>query len=441
MREPVLASEPTPAASTDPAQSRKPPSGEVPAYPRPTRTGWQTFSSLRYRDYRFLWVGTLFMSAGQMIQQVTLGWLVYDLTGSAVLLGVLQAVRALPFLVVTPLAGVLVDRFDRRRMLMILQVLLFATAMGMGSLVASGAVEAWMVFGFGVITATAWAVNQPLRQTLVSKVVPKVDLPNAVALTSMAFNTIKVIGPALGGLLIGLAGAAGNFFVQSAAYLGVLLSIGFMHVPRAEARSGRASLRANLQEGLSYAWRTPAISALLVAGLVPSILANPYQSLMPVFAKDVLHQGPEALGLLLAAPGVGAIAFTLGLASFTHRLPRKGLLMLGAMGTMGVCLVLFSRTTELPWALAALIGVGGCQILYNANNMTLLQLLAPEELLGRVMSIYMINQGLSPVGALFAGVGTHFVGAPNTITLMGGLVVLMAVGMAFGNPHLRRAEG
>jgi MFS family permease len=380
------------------------------------------------------------MSAGQMIQQVTLGWLVYDLTSSSVLLGILQAVRSLPFLLVTPVAGVWVDRFDRRKMMMLLQMILFGTAMVMGAIVSLGLVQWWMVFIFGIITATAWAINQPLRQTLVSKVVPKADLPNAVALTSMAFNTIKVVGPALGGLLITLFGPSGNFFVQSAAYLGVLISIGFMYVPSTVGNTTRGTTLGNLKEGLSFAWRTPAIAALLISGLVPSILANPYMSLMPVFAKDVLHQGPDSLGFMLAAPGIGAVTFTLGLASFTHLVRRKGLMMLGAMGMMGVCLVLFSRTDSLPMAMLALGGIGGCQILYNTNNMTLLQMLTPDKLLGRVMAVYMIDSGLSPVGALFAGIGTHYFGAPNTIAVMGSMVVVMAICMAVFNRELRNAK-
>jgi MFS transporter, DHA1 family, staphyloferrin A biosynthesis exporter len=413
-----------------------------PASERPARSSrFQTFSSLRYRDYRFLWVGTLFMSAGQMVQQVTLGWLVYDLSGSAVLLGLLQGVRALPSLFIGPVAGVMVDRFDRRKMLMLLQLILTVTAMAMGVLVGSGAVQVWMVFVFGVITAGAWAINQPLRQTLVSRVVPRTEVPNAVALTSVAFNIIKVVGPAVGGVLIAVFGPSGNFFVQSAAYIGVLISIGFMHLPSQGSTSRRTSVMGNLREGLRYAWRTPAIAGLLVAGLVPSVMANPYQSLMPVFAKDVLGMGPEALGLMLAAPGIGAVLFTLALASFTHLVPRKGVMMLCAMGMMGGFLVLFSRSTTLPMALLALVGVGGSQILYNANNMTLLQLLAPEELLGRVMSIYMINQGFSPAGALFAGIGTHFIGAPNTIAIMGASVTLMAIAMAIFNPEMRDARG
>ena len=183
MREPLP---PRYAAAVEPAPNGRvkaatPGTEPAPRAAPPPR--FQTFSSLRYRDFRFLWVGTLFMSAGQLVQQATLGWLVYDLTGSSVLLGVLQAVRAMPFLVVSPVAGVMVDRFDRRKMLMLLQVILTVTAMGMGVVVGSGAAQALMVFVFGIITAASWAIMQPLRQTLVSKVVPRRGLPSCVSTT------------------------------------------------------------------------------------------------------------------------------------------------------------------------------------------------------------------------------------------------------------------
>ena len=193
------------------------------------------FAALHHRDYRLLWTGTLFMSAGQWIQQVTLGWLVYDLTGSSVLLGALNGLRALPFLIVGPISGVAADRMDRRKLLLVIQGLLLVSAFIMGLLVLSGDHEVWHIFVFSTITASIWAVNQPLRQTLVSNVVPPKDLMNAVALASLGFNMTKVLGPALGGVLIAYFGPSGNFFVQSAAYVCVLLAIYAMHVPASGA--------------------------------------------------------------------------------------------------------------------------------------------------------------------------------------------------------------
>ncbi|HWH79044.1 MAG TPA: MFS transporter, partial [Candidatus Binatus sp.] len=212
----------------------------------------QTFSSLRHTDYRYLWIGTVFMSAGQWIQQVTLGWLIYDITGSSVLLGMLNGLRALPFLIASPIAGVVADRTNRKKVLIISQYVLLIATVIMGCLVAVGFVHVWQVFAFTLVTATAWSFVDPVRQSMVPTLVPKEDLMNAVALNSAAFNMTKVVGPSIGGLLIALFGASGNFFVQGAAYAAVLLSIYWMTVPANSTEARRSSAMANLKEGMLY---------------------------------------------------------------------------------------------------------------------------------------------------------------------------------------------
>ncbi|MEK7341626.1 MAG: MFS transporter [Candidatus Binatota bacterium] len=316
---------------------------------------FRTFSSLRHLDYRYLWTGTMLMSAGQWIQQITLGWLLYDLTGSSVLLGALNGLRALPFLVSSPIAGVAADRMDRRKILINTQFVLLVTALGMGTLVASGLLQVWHLFLFTLITGAAWAFNEPVRQTLVPNLVPKEDLMNAVALHSAGFNLTKVIGPALGGLLIALFGAAGNFFVQGLAYAGVLVTLYVMHVPPTPVQARQSSVVANLKEGFAYVWSTPTVLALMVADLVPRIFAVPYQAMMPVFQKDVVGVGPEGRGMLMAAPVVGAVLSTLLLASIAHSFRRKGLLVLGGLISLGVFLILFSRTTSFPLGVVILV--------------------------------------------------------------------------------------
>lgn len=404
------------------------------------RLGMQTFSSLRHRDYRYLWIGTLFMSAGQWIQQVTLGWMVYDLTGSAVLLGLLNGLRSAPFLVSSPIAGVAADRFDRRRLVLGAQLLLLVAALAMGTVVVTGRLQVWHLFAFTLLTSLPWTFSQTVRQTLVPNVVPRTDLMNAVALTSAGFNITKVIGPALGGLLIALFGAGGNFYVQSAAYLGVLAMIFMMHVPPTPPEARRASMFANLKEGLAYVWSNPVVLALMASALVPQIFAMPYQALMPIFSKDVLGVGPEGLGLMLAAPGVGAVLATLMLASITNSFRHKGMLLLGGLIMLGVFLITFSRTTSLPLALVALVGVGGCQMIFTATTATLLQVITPDALRGRVMSLYMLDHGLTPAGALVAGVATEFVGAPTTVAAMGSLTIVLALVVAWRVPRVRAIE-
>src|SRR4030095_12289334 len=308
---------------------------EAPAETVPRRPRLQTFSSLRHLDFRYLCAGTFMMSAGQWIQQVTLGWLVYELTGNSVLLGALNGARAAPFLVTGPMAGVAADRMDRRKLLLYTQWALIITAVAMGALVASPYLSVWHIFLFTLITGIAWTITEPVRMSMIPNVVPKEDLANAVALNSGGFNLMKVIGPALGGGLIAWFGAADNFFVQAIAYSGVLAMIYLMHVSPHRAEAKRDTALANLKEGFAYVWSTPAVLALLTLAYVPRVFAVPYQTLMPVFQKDVLKIGPEGLGLLMAAPGVGAVIAVLALASLANRLKRQGLFLVGSIIILG----------------------------------------------------------------------------------------------------------
>jgi MFS family permease len=400
----------------------------------------RTFASLRHADYRYLWTGTLMMSTGQWVQQVTLGWLLYDLTGNSMLLGALNGLRALPFLVTGPMAGVAADRMDRRKLLLYTQWVLIATAILMGALVASPFLHVWHIFLFTLITGVAWTITEPVRMSMIPSVVPKRDLANAIALNSGGFNLMKVIGPALGGAMIAWFGAADNFFVQGIAYTGVLAMIYLMHIPPHRAEAKRASALANLKEGIAYVWSTPAVLALMMLAYVPRVFAVPYQTLMPVFQKDVLHVGPEGLGLLMAAPGIGAVIAVLTLASLGHRVKRQGLLLVGSIVILGFFLILFSQLTSLPLALITLVIAGAFQMFFLASTATMLQLVVPDELRGRVMSLYMLDRGFMPAGALFAGTSAHFIGAPMTVATMGAIVILLTLVVAWRIPAIRTLE-
>ena len=380
------------------------------------------------------------MSAGQWIQQVTLGWLLYDLTGNSMLLGALNGLRALPFLVTGPLAGVAADRMDRRRLLLQTQSVLIVTAVLMGALVASPFFHVWHIFLFTLVTGVAWTITEPVRMSMIPSVVPKEDLANAVALNSGGFNLMKVIGPALGGALIAWLGPADNFFLQAIAYSGVLAMIYWMHIPPHRAQAKRASALANLKEGFAYVWSTPAVLALMTLAYVPRIFAVPYQTLMPVFQKDVLQVGPEGLGLLMAAPGIGAVIAVLAMASFGNRIKRQGLLLVGSIIVLGLFLILFSQITWFPLALASLVLVGIFQMFFLASTATLLQMIVPDELRGRVLSLYMLDRGFMPLGALFAGTTAHFIGAPLTVATMGVIVILLTLIVAWLIPAIRKLE-
>jgi len=313
-----------------------------------------------------------------------------------------------------------------------------ATAIGMGVLVVSGYLKPWHLFVFTLITGIAWAFNEPVRQSLVPGMVPKSELMNAVALNSMGFNINKVLGPALGGVLIAAFGAGGNFFVQCAAYVGVLMMIYWTDIPPATGEANKSSALANLKEGMAYVWSNPTVLALMAAAYVPRVFAVPYQTLMPVFQKDVLGVGPEGLGLLMAAPGAGAVLAIMLLGGAAHGIQRKGLLLLASLVLLGGFLILFSRIQSFPLALVVLVGVGACQIMFMATTNTLLQMLTPDALRGRVMSLYMLDRGLMPAGALMAGVTAHVIGAPATVAIMGAVVIVLALLISWLVPRMRQ---
>jgi MFS family permease len=197
---------------------------------------------------------------------------------------------------------------------------------------------------------------------------------------------------------------------------------------------------ANLKEGFAYVWSTPAVLALMALAYVPRIFAVPYQTLMPVFQKDVLRVGPEGLGLLMAAPGVGAVIAVLMLASVGHRIRRQGLLLVASIIILGLFLILFSQITWFPLALITLVLAGVFQMFFLASTATMLQLIVPDELRGRVMSLYMLDRGFMPAGALFAGTAAHFIGAPMTVATMGAIVILLTLLVAWRIPAIRNLE-
>ena len=406
----------------------------------PARARLRTFSSLRHADFRYLWTGTVMMSAGQWVQQVTLGWLLYDLTGNSVLLGALNGLRALPFLVTGPMAGVAADRMDRRKLLIGTQWVLIATAVIFGGLVWSPYLHVWHIFVFTLITGVAWTITEPVRMSLIPSAVPKDELANAVAINSGGFNMMKVMGPALGGALIAWVGAAENFFVQAVAYAGVLWMIYRMNVPPQRAEARHTSALANLKEGFAYVWSTPAVFALMALAYVPRIFAVPYQTLMPVFQKDVLKIGPEGLGLLMAAPGIGAVIAILTLASMGNRIKRQGRFLVGSIFVLGAAIMLFSQITWFPLALVTLVIVGIFQMFFLASTATMLQMIVPDELRGRVLSLYMLDRGFMPLGALFAGTSAHFVGAPTTVAIMGSIVIILTALVAWRIPAIRQLK-
>jgi predicted MFS family arabinose efflux permease len=364
-----------------------------------------------------------------------LSWLTYELTGSGLLLGAVNGARSVPLLLFAPFGGVAADRFDRKRLLLATQLCLFVTTLLFALLIVSGQLQIWHIFAFTMLTGVAWSFNMPIRQSLVPNIVPREDVLNAVALGSAAFSSSRIVGPALAGVMIASVGVAENFFVQAVAYLGVTLMVLQLRLPPT-TRARQVSVLANLREGVAFIWRNPALRLQMALALAPVVIALPYNALVPIFASDVLGVGPEGFGLLMAAPGLGAVVGTLTLASFGN-IRRKGLLMLGSVFLLGLSLIGFSFSRSFPLSLLLLFAIGAIQMIYFTTNQSMLQLSTPDELRGRVMGVYVLNQGLLPLGALFAGALADLLGAPTAVAIMGSLVSLLAVAFAARSSTLR----
>jgi len=388
---------------------------------------WRVLSALRNREFRLLWVSTLFASAGNWIQQITLSWLIYDATGSALLVGSLNGARTLPFLLAGPVGGVLSDRFERRLVLIATQVLLAVLAAGFALMVIFDAVMTWHFFAFTFLTGIGWAINHPVRQAMVADTLPRSEIMNGVALVMAAFNVNRIAGPAVGGLLIALLGPGPNFLIQALFFTAVAVIVLPMRTRQHEGHARSGSALSDFKEGINYVRREPATLSLLVMIMIPAIFILPFTSgLMPVFAEDVLRAGPSGLGLLLSAYGVGALVGPLAIAMAGDLRHRGGVVIVAGLLT-GLTLAVFSQLTVLPIAMGVLVVAGAALMVYHAMVNTLLQTITPDAFRGRVMSLYMMDHGLVPLGSVLAGGLAQAFGAPLAFLVGGAVATLLVV--------------
>ncbi|MCS7207680.1 MAG: MFS transporter [Dehalococcoidia bacterium] len=423
--------------------------GQTPSPWRARRFPVRTFASLAIRDYRYLWLGLVSTSLGLWMDQVARGWLMYSLTRSALDLGLVMAVRGLPTLIFGVVAGVVADRYGRKAQLLLSQGTNCLLNLVLALLVATQRIQPWHVYLTGFLAGTVQAFQQPARQSLLSDLVGRENLMNAIGLNSAAFNLARSVGPALAGVVIALVGVAGSYVLQAGLYAVATVWTVQMRVPqeREEARqraSRQASFLGNLGEVFAYLWTHRLILALVLLGVVPLMLGMPFTSLLPVFAVDILGVGASGQGLMLAGVGVGALVGAIGVASLGEGQAR-GVYLLGASALLGVSLVLFSLSPWLAMAVGMAFLTGLFRTVYTTQTQTALQMLAPDHLRGRIMSIYLLDRGLVPIGSILAGALAHAWGAPTAVALMGGAVVVCTLAIALAVPSVRtvnlRARG
>ena len=397
------------------------------------------FRALRHKNYRLFFAGQSISLIGTWMQQIAVSWLVYRMTNSVFLLGLVGFSSQIATFLLAPLAGVIADRHHRHRLLLITQSMAMLQAIVLYTLFVTHTITVWHILLFSLFLGAVNAFDIPVRQSFtVDMINDREDLSNAIALNSSMVNAARLIGPSIGGILIALFGEGTCFLINALSYVAVLFSLAMMKLPRWESLGRhKEPVMLQLKEGFFYALNFMPIRTILILLSAISMVSGGVQALMPVFARDIFHGGPRALGLLTAASGLGALIGAIYLAG------RKNVLGLNKViawtaALFGGGVIVFSRTSVLMIGLPVLLFSGFGMMVQMASSNIILQTIVEEDKRGRVMSFYaMAFMGLSPFGSLFSGVLAARIGADNTF-LWGGLFCIMAAGLfALQLPKLR----
>ncbi len=402
-----------------------------------------TFAALGVRDYRVMWLGMLAAFSAMQMQMIAQGYLAYELTGSATVLGLVGMAMGLPQLALGLFGGVVADRVPKRRLLTITQTCTGLIALATAVLVHSGAIQVWHLYLLGAAQGSVFAFNMPARQAFIPQIVGPQHLMNAVALNNAGMNFTRIFGPALAGMLIATPalGLSGVFYLIAACYVLVVLSIVRLSVPGLPMKRDRpSSPLADLRDGVRYALSDGSLRMLLVLAFVVTCLGMPYQTFLPVFAgPKVLDIGATGLGMLSAAVGIGALAGSLVVASLPS-MRRQALVQLLMGGGFGVSLVLFALARLPAVALLALMAVGLTANFFMSLNNTMLMARTEPRYYGRVMSVYMLSWSCMPIASVPLGRSADAIGAPVTVALAGTVIAVVITAVFLLAPRYRRGE-
>src|SRR5579863_6662927 len=383
----------------------------------------RTLRALRHRNFQLFFTGQLISLIGTWMQSVAQSWLVYRLTGSSALLGLVAFAGQIPIFLMSPIAGYAADRMNRHRLVIATQVTSMILALALAALTLTGNVQIWQIFVLSTLLGIVNAFDIPARQSFLVEMVGREDLMNAIALNSSMFNGARIIGPAIAGILVAKIGEGWCFFANGISYIAVIAGLFLMRVQAPTYRASDASPVAHIIEGFRWVRQTTPIWALLLLLGLVSLVAMPYTVLMPIFADRILHGGARGLGILMGATGVGALLGALTLAS------RSGVRGLGkwvaiSCGGFGLFLALFALSRNFWLSAALLLPVGFGMMLQMSSSNTLIQAMVPDHLRGRVMAVYsMMFMGMAPFGAFLGGALADRLGAPLTV-LMGAVACI-----------------
>ena len=395
--------------------------------------------ALHHKNYRLFFGGQSISLIGTWMQQIAMSWLVYRLTNSALLLGIVGFSSQIPVFLLASIAGVYADRWNRHRMLVATQTLSMIQALILAFLTLTGAIHVWQIIALSIFIGVINAFDMPTRQSFIVQIVDKAeDLGNAIALNSFMFNGARLIGPAIAGILIALLGEGVCFLINGLSFVGIIIALLAMNVPKRKKAAHTSRLWHDLKEGYSYAFGFAPIRYILLQLGLMSFMGMSYAVLMPIFAKDILHGGPHTLGFLMAASGIGALTGAVYLAS-RQTILGLGRLIAYASFIFGVGIIAFSLSRILIVSLSMMFFTGFGMIVQIASGNTILQSIVEEDKRGRLMSIYATAIiGMAPIGNLFAGALASWIGAPNTLILSGLSCIIGSLLFALKLPHIRK---
>lgn len=399
------------------------------------------YAALRYRNFTLLWSGLIVSNMGTWMQNVANGWLVLQMTNSPLWLGVLGLSFALPMIILPLIAGAVVDRVHRVKLLYFTQSMQMLIAFVLAALTWLGFINVWHILAASFLGSAMLAFDNPARQALIPDLVQPKDLLNALSLNSATYNGAALVGPALAGAMLGPFGAGTLFFINGVSFLAVIFALSAMREVRTHSGGQHGTFGDSLQKGFAYTWHNRLIIALLALSALAAIFGRSYQNLLPAFARDIWHSGPEGYGVLLAAAGGGALVGAFGLASF-KRVQRQGVVMLANGLLFSLALIIFALSPNLILGTFLLFIAGVTSTVYGTIIATFIQVSVPNELRGRVMSLYAITLiGLPSLGALGSGAVAQWLGgvqgAPRAVLL--GAIVLGVV-LFFVVPFFWRRE-
>ncbi len=404
---------------------------------RPGQSRFRVISSLKNRNFFLLWLGMFASYNGMQMLIIARGWLVYTMTESPLALGLVAAGMGAPIVLFSIFGGAVADRVRKRNLLLVTQSCICLLNVTMTILISTHLVALWHLVTSSILTGVIFSFSMPTRQALIVELVGPDDLTNAIAINSMAMNICRIASPALAGLLIKLIDIPGVYWIVVFSYGTSLVTL-IMIPPGGVTTAGpHVPLIRDVVVGLRYIRDNATLLALLVIAIVPILFATPYQMLMPVFAKSIFKVGETGLGLLMSAGGVGALCGSTFIASLGN-IQRKGLLMLLTGTIFGTALVLFGLSKSLLMAFICLVFVGSGGSMFMTLITSLIMINTPKNLIGRVMSIFIMTFGLMPLAMLPAGALAKVFGAPLIVSVGSGIFTLILLGMALSQPRIRQ---